>query len=59
VSKDSDYVERQRLASINGLSVSFTGRRLTQVHADVRERLAMLAEEALQEKERVSRQALL
>jgi hypothetical protein len=41
--KDSDYVERQTLASINGLSVSFTGRRLTQVHADVWEAIMHLS----------------
>lgn len=33
--KDAEYVERQRLASVNGLTVIFTGKRLTQVHADV------------------------
>lgn len=33
--KDAKYVERQRLASVNGLTVIFTGKRLTQVHADV------------------------
>jgi hypothetical protein len=41
--KDSDYVERQTLASINGLSVTFTGRRLTQVHADVWEAIMHLS----------------
>jgi hypothetical protein len=41
--KDSEYVERQTLASVNGLSVSFTGRRLTQVHADVWEAIMHLA----------------
>ena len=41
--KDSEYVERQTLASINGLSVSFTGRRLTQVHADVWEAIMHLS----------------
>lgn len=41
--KDSEYVERQTLASINDLSVSFTGRRLTQVHADVWEAIMHLS----------------
>jgi len=41
--KDSEYVERQTLASINGLSVTFTGRRLTQVHADVWEAIMHLS----------------
>lgn len=34
-SKATSYVTRLQLASINGLSVIFTGKRLTQVHADV------------------------
>ncbi|MGA2451772.1 MAG: hypothetical protein ABTD50_24225, partial [Polyangiaceae bacterium] len=41
--KDAEYVERQTLASVNGLSVSFTGRRLTQVHADVWEAIMHLS----------------
>lgn len=34
-SKATGYVTRCELASINGLTVIFTGKRLTQVHADV------------------------
>ncbi len=34
-SKATSYVTRCELASINGLTVIFTGKRLTQVHADV------------------------
>ncbi len=34
-SKATTYVTRCELASINGLTVIFTGKRLTQVHADV------------------------
>jgi hypothetical protein len=34
-SKSTSYVTRCELASINGLTVIFTGKRLTQVHADV------------------------
>jgi hypothetical protein len=34
-SKATAYVTRCELASINGLTVIFTGKRLTQVHADV------------------------
>lgn len=34
-SKRTTYVDGQALASINGLTVIFTGKRLTQVHADV------------------------
>jgi TrfA protein len=34
-SKATMYVTRYELASINGLTVIFTGKRLTQVHADV------------------------
>jgi hypothetical protein len=34
-SKVTGYLRRTKLASINGLSVIFTGKRLTQVHADV------------------------
>lgn len=34
-SKTTSYVTRCELASINGLTVTFTGKRLTQVHADV------------------------
>jgi hypothetical protein len=41
--KDAVYVEQERLASINGLNVIFTGRRLTQVHADVWEGIMHLA----------------
>jgi hypothetical protein len=41
--KDAEYVERQTLASVNGLTVIFTGRRLTQVHADVWEAIMHLA----------------
>lgn len=33
--KTTSHVTRAELASINGLSVIFTGKRLTQVHADV------------------------
>jgi len=41
--KDADYLERAQLASINGLSVTYTGHRLTQVHADVWEAIMHLA----------------
>lgn len=34
-SKATSYVTRGKLASIHGLTVIFTGKRLTQVHADV------------------------
>jgi hypothetical protein len=34
-SKRTTYVDGEALASINGLTVIFTGKRLTQVHADV------------------------
>jgi hypothetical protein len=34
-SKTTTYVTRCKLASVHGLSVIFTGKRLTQVHADV------------------------
>jgi hypothetical protein len=34
-SKRTQYVDGQSLASVNGLTVIFTGKRLTQVHADV------------------------
>jgi hypothetical protein len=34
-SKMTNYVTRCKLASVRGLSVVFTGKRLTQVHADV------------------------
>jgi len=34
-SKRTTYVDGETLASVNGLSVIFTGKRLTQVHADV------------------------
>lgn len=34
-SRATAFVTRSQLASINGLSVLFTGKRLTQVHADV------------------------
>jgi hypothetical protein len=40
--KDADYLERSQLASINGLSVTYTGHRLTQVHADVWEAIMHL-----------------
>jgi hypothetical protein len=33
--KRTQYVDGETLASVNGLSVIFTGKRLTQVHADV------------------------
>jgi hypothetical protein len=33
--KSTEYVTRSQLASVNGLTVIFTGKRLTQVHADV------------------------
>ena len=34
-SKRTQYVDGESLASVNGLTVIFTGKRLTQVHADV------------------------
>lgn len=34
-SKVTSYVRRSQLASVNGMTVIFTGKRLTQVHADV------------------------
>ncbi|MGA3123617.1 MAG: plasmid replication initiator TrfA [Polyangiaceae bacterium] len=40
--KDSEYLEGSQLASINGLSVTYTGHRLTQVHADVWEAIMHL-----------------
>jgi hypothetical protein len=40
--KDSEYLEGTQLASINGLSVTYTGHRLTQVHADVWEAIMHL-----------------
>jgi hypothetical protein len=40
--KDSEYLEGTQLASINGLSVNYTGHRLTQVHADVWEAIMHL-----------------
>jgi hypothetical protein len=40
--KDAEYIERSQLASINGLSVTYTGHRLTQVHADVWEAIMHL-----------------
>lgn len=40
--KDAEYLERVQLASINGLSVTYTGHRLTQVHADVWEAIMHL-----------------
>jgi hypothetical protein len=41
--KGADYLERSQLASINGVSVMYTGHRLTQVHADVWEAIMHLA----------------
>jgi hypothetical protein len=41
--KDAEYVERQTLASVNGLTVVFTGKRLTKVHADVWEAIMHMA----------------
>jgi hypothetical protein len=41
--KDAAYVEQERIASANGLTITFTGRRLTQVHADVWEGIMHLA----------------
>ena len=41
--KDAEYLERVQLASINGLSVTYTGHRLTQVHADVWDAIMHLA----------------
>lgn len=41
--KHSVYVKRQQLASVNGITVIFTGQRLTQVHADVWQGIMHLA----------------
>jgi hypothetical protein len=41
--KDAAYVEQEPIASANGLTITFTGRRLTQVHADVWEGIMHLA----------------
>jgi hypothetical protein len=41
--KDAEYLEGAQLASINGLSVTYTGHRLTQVHADVWEAIMHLS----------------
>lgn len=47
-SKTTAYVTRCELASINGLTVIFTGKRLTQVHADVWMGIMHLAREFYQ-----------
>lgn len=47
-SKSTQYVTRCALASINGLTVIFTGKRLTQVHADVWMGIIHLARERYQ-----------
>lgn len=48
-SKATNYVKREALASINGLTVIFTGKRLTQVHADVWMGIMHLARESYEE----------
>ncbi|HKP62896.1 MAG TPA: plasmid replication initiator TrfA [Polyangiales bacterium] len=41
--KDATYLQREQIASANGYTIIFTGRRLTQVHADVWEGIMYLA----------------
>jgi hypothetical protein len=43
--KNAPYLRGEQLASINGYTVSFTGKRLTQVHADILMGVAQLARE--------------
>jgi hypothetical protein len=47
-SREGQFVTRQALASINGLTVIFTGKRLSQVHADVWMGIMHLARERMQ-----------
>lgn len=41
--KDATYLQRAQIASANGYTIVYTGRRLTQVHADVWEGIMYLA----------------
>jgi TrfA protein len=51
--KDATYIDGVEIASINDLSIKYTGQRLTQVHADVWEGVMHLARGA-QEAQKVS-----
>jgi hypothetical protein len=44
--KDATYLRGELIASANGLTIVFTGRRLTQVHADIWEGIMYLAGKA-------------
>lgn len=44
--KDATYLRGEQIASANGLTIVFTGRRLTQVHADIWEGIMYLAGKA-------------
>jgi hypothetical protein len=44
--KDATYMRGEQIANANGLTIVFTGRRLTQVHADIWEGIMYLAGKA-------------
>jgi TrfA protein len=46
--KHAPYVRGEKIVSVNGYNITFTGRRLTQVHADVLMGVAALASEQAQ-----------